>query len=224
MMARGDEPSRLLSLDDDPTQPSQRLYSLAADIARLAPRIKHRRLTARSSVGRRWFEIFPGAHYHLLTAVSMLLAPSILWEFGTDTGMSALALLEGNALARIYTVDTEDWRTKQNPWLLEEDFADERMTQVVADMASPELFATWGECIAGAELIFVDGPKDGLTEPAFLARLAALPFRRFPIVVFDDTRVMNMLHIWRGITRPKLDLTSYGHHTGTGLVDWCGTL
>jgi len=68
MMARGDEPSRLLSLDDDPTQPSQRLYSLAADIARLAPRIKHRRLTARSSVGRRWFEIFPGEHYNLLTA------------------------------------------------------------------------------------------------------------------------------------------------------------
>ncbi|HYP35598.1 MAG TPA: hypothetical protein VEQ62_04600 [Stellaceae bacterium] len=224
MRARGNEPSRLLSLDDEPWRPSQRLYSLAHDIAGLAPRITHRRLGARPSAGRRWFEVFPGQHYHLLTAISVVLGPRIIWEFGTDTGMSAVAMLEGNALARIYTVDIEPWCTKQDPWLLEADFADARVTQVVKDMAAPDLFATWGECIAGAELIFVDGPKDGLTERTFLARLAAVPFRRSPIVVFDDIRVMNMIDIWRGIARPKMDLTSYGHHTGTGLVDWCGSL
>jgi len=91
-------------------------------------------------------------------------------------------------------------------------------------MADPEFFATWGDIIAGAELIFIDGPKNGRTEQAFLARLAAVPFHRSPIVVFDDIRVINMIDIWRGIARPKMDLTSYGHHTGTGLVDWCGTL
>ena len=159
-----------------------------------------------------------------MTAISVLLGPRIIWEFGTDTGMSALAMLEGNALARIYTVDIAGWRTKPDPWLLEEDFADERVTQVVADMADPEFFATWGDIIAGAELIFIDGPKNGRTEQAFLARLAAVPFHRSPIVVFDDIRVINMIDIWRGIARPKMDLTSYGHHTGTGLVDWCGTL
>ena len=223
-MARGDEPSRLLSLDDEPWRPTQRLYSVAHDIAGLAPRITHRSLGARPSAGRRWFEVFPGEHYHLLTAISVLLGPRIIWEFGTDTGMSALAMLEGNALARIYTVDIAGWRTKPDPWLLAEDFADERVTQVVADMADPEFFATWGDIIAGAELIFIDGPKNGRTEQAFLARLAAVPFHRSPIVVFDDIRVINMIDIWRGIARPKMDLTSYGHHTGTGLVDWCGTL
>jgi predicted O-methyltransferase YrrM len=223
-MARGEEPSLLLSLDDEPWKPSQRLYHLAVDIASLAPRIQHRALETRHSVGRRWFEYFPGEHYNLLTALSMLLGPSIIWEFGTDTGMSALAMREGSPLARIYTVDTRPWPTTAEPWLLDADFADEAMTQLVASMAAPDLFEVWGECIAGAELIFVDGPKDGATEREFLARLAAVPFRRCPIVVFDDIRVMNMVRVWRAIARPKMDMTSYGHHTGTGLVDWCGTL
>ncbi len=38
--------------------------------------------------------------------------------------------------------------------------------------------------------------------------------------MFDDIRVWNMLEIWRGIRRPKLDLTSFGHWSGTGLVDY----
>jgi hypothetical protein len=39
-------------------------------------------------------------------------------------------------------------------------------------------------------------------------------------LVFDDIRIWNMLRIWREIVRPKLDLTSFGHWTGTGIVDW----
>jgi hypothetical protein len=31
---------------------------------------------------------------------------------------------------------------------------------------------------------------------------------------------MPMLGVWRGIARPKLDLTSFGHGSGTGLVRW----
>lgn len=41
-----------------------------------------------------------------------------------------------------------------------------------------------------------------------------------PILVFDDIRAWNMLAIWREIRMPKLDLTSFGHWSGTGLVDW----
>jgi hypothetical protein len=40
--------------------------------------------------------------------------------------------------------------------------------------------------------------------------------------MFDDTRVLNMIEIWRRLNRPKLDLTSFGHWSGTGLVDWNG--
>jgi hypothetical protein len=223
-MPRATEPSLLLSLDDEPWRPSRRLYALAADLATLTPRIGHRRLGPRSSRGPRWFETFPGEHYHLLTALSVLLRPQIIWEFGTDTGMSAVALSEGNALARVVTVDLVPWRTTASTWFSQEDFDDDRICQVVSDMASPALFEAGGECLAAAELIFVDGPKDGQTEQAFLELLGGVAFSRNPIVVFDDIRVINMVNVWRGIARPKMDLTSYGHFTGTGLVDWCGSL
>jgi len=39
-------------------------------------------------------------------------------------------------------------------------------------------------------------------------------------VIFDDIRDLNMLQFWRDIAPPKLDLSSFGHWTGTGLVRW----
>ena len=38
--------------------------------------------------------------------------------------------------------------------------------------------------------------------------------------MFDDIRLLNMIEQWRALPRPKLDLTSFGHWSGTGLVDW----
>jgi hypothetical protein len=40
--------------------------------------------------------------------------------------------------------------------------------------------------------------------------------------MFDDIRFWNMLRIWRNVAAPKLDITSFGHWSGTGLVDWAG--
>ena len=41
-----------------------------------------------------------------------------------------------------------------------------------------------------------------------------------PIVMLDDIRLWRMLSFWQDIPRPKLDLTSFGHWSGTGLVDY----
>ncbi len=49
---------------------------------------------------------------------------------------------------------------------------------------------------------------------------ATLNLPAHALVVFDDIRVMNMVATWRRIARPKLDLTSFGHWSGTGLIDW----
>ncbi len=38
--------------------------------------------------------------------------------------------------------------------------------------------------------------------------------------MFDDIRLMNMVEIWNNLAKPKLDLTSFGHWAGTGLVSW----
>jgi hypothetical protein len=144
-----------------------------------------------------------------------------VWEFGTDTGMSTVAISEGlGPEAKIFTVDVDCWTTKQNPWLVEADFASGRVTQVVSDMMAPDLYVDHLDSLRRAELIFVDGPKDGTTELAFLKQLDDIPFQNNPIVVFDDIRLMNMISFWRGLQRPKMDMTSFGHWSGTGLVDW----
>jgi hypothetical protein len=136
--------------------------------------------------------------------------------------MSTVALLEClGAGGKIYTVDIDSWESKQRPWLLADDFGSGRVTQAISDMKAADLFGRYGDSMAEAELVFVDGPKDGSTEAAFLDLLATVPFRRNPIIVFDDIRLMNMVYIWRGIQRPKMDMTSFGHWSGTGLVDWC---
>jgi hypothetical protein len=31
---------------------------------------------------------------------------------------------------------------------------------------------------------------------------------------------LNMIELWRNVQKPKLDLTSFGHWSGTGLIDW----
>jgi hypothetical protein len=136
--------------------------------------------------------------------------------------MSTVALLEClRPSAKIYTVDIDSWESKPRPWLVADDFGSGRVTQVVSNMKAADLFVRHLDSIAEAELLFVDGPKDGSTEAAFLDLLATVPFRRNPIIVFDDIRLMNMVFVWRSIQRPKMDLTSFGHWSGTGLVDWC---
>lgn len=47
-----------------------------------------------------------------------------------------------------------------------------------------------------------------------------LPFRRNPIIVFDDIRLMRIVYVWRSIQRPKMDMTSFGHWSGGAAQAW----
>ena len=217
------EASMIFRLDDEPWRPSPRLYSLAASIAAQAPATTHALLDGRNGGGQRWWEVFPGEHYHLLSTLCRLLAPKSVWEFGTDTGMGTIAMLEGlGADARISTVDIDAWSSKPGSWLTRVDFDPGRVTQIVASMSSRAFFKRHAESLEEAELVFVDGPKDGSTEIRFLELMDKIAFKRAPIVLFDDIRTANMLAIWRQIKRPKMDITSNGHWSGSGLVDWSG--
>ena len=62
--------------------------------------------------------------------------------------------------------------------------------------------------------------KDGVCEPRILANLQRIAFRKPPLLVMEDIRVWTMLKVWRDIPYPKLDVTSFGSWTGTGLVEW----
>lgn len=93
-----------------------------------------------------------------------------------------------------------------------------RVACAVADLSDPRCFAEHVDVLAGADLVFVDGPKDVQFEEAFLpAYIAAMKGNEVPLTILDDIRVPNMLNIWRDLPLPKLDVTSFGHWSGTGV-------
>lgn len=203
--------------------PSRRLIDLALDAAARARDLQFRIFAGRPSREPRWFETWPGEHYRLLAGLVAALGAREIVEIGTHTGMGALALLEalpaGGALT---TFDIKQWRDIPETWLRDEDFAGGRLTQQIADIAAPGVIGRHAALFEAADFIFIDGPKDGVTEPKFLAALETLTLKPDAIVMFDDIRVLNMVALWRRLERPKLDMTSFGHWSGTGLVDWNG--
>ncbi|WP_341884141.1 hypothetical protein [Synechococcus sp. UW140] len=57
-------------------------------------------------------------------------------------------------------------------------------------------------------------------DPAFLSLLAAAKLSQQPRwLLLDDIHLLPMVECWRSISSPKLDLTSFGHWSGTGIVD-----
>jgi hypothetical protein len=56
-------------------------------------------------------------------------------------------------------------------------------------------------------------------QKVFMPAPVNVRFRQTPIVVFDDIRVWNMLAIWHDLRWPKLDPTSFGHWSGTGICE-----
>jgi predicted O-methyltransferase YrrM len=219
--ARHAEYSMVLSTDDDRSTPSPRLLSLGLEAAHLAERLTLEDIAARMAQPPYFPNVWPGEHYRLLAALVKILHATTVVEIGTYTGLSALTLKKHlPPRGRVATFDITPWAAITGTCLRPADFDDGRLVQFVGDLCQPEVFEEHRTLLASAELIFVDAAKDGVMEGTLLKRLASVDYRGAPIVVFDDIRLWKMLSIWRSISRPKLDLTSFGHWTGTGLVDW----
>jgi predicted O-methyltransferase YrrM len=215
------ERSYLFSADDDPGRPTPELIELALKGVREAMEVELSDLSGRITSGVRYPEVWPGEHYKLLAGFVRLLAPRLVIEIGTATGMSALAMKKYLPQAgRLVTYDLVDWREYPEHLLTEDDFEDGRLSQHLIDLSDPAGFHGQIPTLRQADLIFVDAAKDGEQEQRFLDHFERCPFEKAPLVIFDDIRLWNMLRIWRQITRPKLDLTSFGHWSGTGLILW----
>lgn len=217
----GDRAARHSMIHAGPDAPSDRLLDLALEAVRAARTEDLSAVVARIRSGPRWPEIWPGEHYRLLAGLVKVMAPRIVIEIGTYRGMSALTLAKNlPAGAVLHTFDLAPWDSIGGQCLVREDFADGRIVFDVADLGDRAGFEARRRLFESADLIFVDAAKDGRFEPRFLAHLEGVSFARPPIVVFDDVRLWKMLKVWRDVRRPKLDLVSFGHWTGTGLIDW----
>lgn len=221
----GDHADGLLSLVSPVAVPPggerevERLMELALAAASHAAAMDLGDIAERMSTTPRWPNIWPGEHYRLLAALTARIRPKSVVEIGTFLGLSALAMKETlPAQARIVTFDLLPWNSFPATCLRPADFADGRLRQELGDLAQPEVFRAHAGLLAQSELIFLDGPKNRTFERAFLGQLATLPFAAPTLLVIDDIRLWSMLDIWREIPFPKLDVTSLGHFSGTGLV------
>lgn len=201
---------------------SDYLIDLALRAAQEAWHTELPELSARVAAdGNDFTRIWPGEHYRLLAALVKLLQPKHVVEIGTFRGLSALALKKYlPAAGKITTFDVVPWNSFADTCLRPEDFQDDRLRQQIGDLSNPAVFELHRPLIQEMELLFVDGPKDGVFERKFLQQLETVDFHKPLLVVMDDIRFWNMLAIWQEIARPKLDLTSFGHWSGTGLVEW----
>ena len=213
--------SMLYSADDEKGQASNRLISIALEAVKKAQDVSLKDVSTRLIGMPDYPEVWPGEHYKLLAGLILTLKPKTVIEIGTYTGISALAMKKFlQPGAKLYTYDIFQWSTFKDTCLNKEDFSDGQLVQLIDDLTDPVTLTKHKSLLENADLIFVDAAKDGSQEQKFLDNFETLSFKNKPILVFDDIRVWNMLKIWREISRPKLDLTSFGHWAGTGLVEW----
>ena len=211
------------SPDDEPGKPTRAVIETALDVVRHTLDIDLSAISRRITTGPKWTEFWPGEHYKLLAGFVSWLKPKTVVEVGTFTGLSSLALKHYLPKdSKVVTFDLIPWQNIPDTVLTEDDFRDGRLVQILADLADPATFQKHAGLLSESTLIFADGPKDGKFEPAFGALLSALPRAQPAWVLWDDIRDLHMLQYWRDIARPKLDLSSFGHWTGTGLVWWEG--
>jgi len=167
-----------------------------------------------------FFNVFPGEHYRLLAGMILELQPELVLEIGTYTGMSARVICDYSPLnCAIHTFDLLAW-DRFDSYLSPDDFQSKRLQQHLDNLANSEVFTRYFPLLDQAHLVFCDAPKDGIFEPAFLNLMAAARFsQRARWLLLDDIRLLPMVECWRSIASPKLDLTSFGHWSGTGIVD-----
>jgi predicted O-methyltransferase YrrM len=224
-MIRHQEKSVICSLDDDPfSQVSahpeiKALIELVSQAIPLASGIDLSELSSRIPDGPKYNNVWPGEHYKILAAIVSILKPKTIVEIGTGTGLSALSLLKFLPKdGKLITFDTQEWKQVKDTAFIDSDFNDQRLNFSTDNLTDPLMAGVYAGVLAKTDLFFIDAAKDVTTEVALLKNLESIPFEKPPLMIFDDIRLMNMISIWRSLPYPKLDITSFGHWSGTGLV------
>ena len=164
---------------------------------------------------------WPGEHYQLLAGLAEVWGdgdPISVVEVGTYTGSISTCVavhtvrraghhVRSCAVGLVRAHDAESGR-----------FRGSARTAPRRPVGSGHVCRTRVPTLASADIVFVDAPKDGQFEYQFLPWLFVVEPERSQLVVLDDVRVVPMINLWRSLPLPKLDVASFGHWSGTGLV------
>lgn len=169
---------------------------------------------------------FPGDHYRLLSGLLSVLdnnsSLSSIVDIGTHYGTGTRVMLDYAPNAEVATFDVTAWDKFPTTFLKQSDFKSNggRLTQYLENLQHPDVFSKHKDLLVNADFIMCDGPKDGSFERSFISKLASLDFPSKPrFLLLDDIRFQTEMPLWRQIQSPKADLTSFGHFSGTGLVN-----
>ena len=214
------EYSMILSAEGD-SPPSPKILDSSLKAIQAANDIDLSIISKRLEDSTDYLNLWPGEHYKLLAGFVKALKPKTIIEIGTATGLSALSMKSAlPANGKIYTFDLVGWESYEGAYLKEEDFADGKLTQYTDDLAKPFFIEKYRAILEKADLIFIDATHDGKLEEKLMENFQKVHFEKPPLLILDDIRVWTMLSMWRKVKLPKLDLTSFGHWSGTGIIEW----
>ena len=207
--------SKCLSVDDDPAAQAFDDYGLICQALTVAAG------TDLSYIDNPFANAFPGDHYRLLAGLMTSLRPKLVVDIGTHYG-TGTRVMHDFSKARIETFDLLAWNQFDTTFLNAGDMRSNggRINQHLVDLSNDEVFKKYSAMLDQADFIMCDAPKDGKFEEKFFWLLSTLKMKpKTRWMLLDDIRFTSELVSWRRIQNPKIDLTSFGHFSGTGLVD-----
>lgn len=213
------EYSMILSLMDKPALMTKELFQVSLKAIEYAYQVDFGELCSRNSQAETYANLWPGEHYRLLAGFVLAIQPKVVVEIGTSTGLSALCLKQYlPSDGQVVSFDIVPWESYPATLLRKEDL-DGRLIQHVDDLSDASVMQRYRSLMEEAEFIFIDVSHDGDLEERILSNLQKMRFNHKVFMLLDDIRVWTMLKFWRNINLPKIDLTSFGHWSGTGIVE-----
>lgn len=154
-------------------------------------------------------------HYRLLSYVSTMFNDNNLFDIGTHYGYSAFAL-SYNDTNRIQTFDIINEVT--NPTVKDR----HNINFNICDLFVEKGMKMWSPVLLDSPLIFLDvDPHNGIMEKSFYDYLFDHKYQG--VLLCDDIHYFEGMknNFWSKIPDEyKIDLTSYGHWSGTGAVSF----
>jgi hypothetical protein len=181
---------------------------IAIDIDRLRPFVRH---------SEEFYRAAGVDHYRLLAYLSTHFHGQKLFDIGTFSGESALAL-SYNDSNHVHSFDVVNKvpdvrRCKRN------------VSYHLCDLFDPDLRERWKTELLASPLIFIDvDPHEGTREYDFVRWLQR---HEYPgIIVLDDIWAFKGMRdkLWLQLeSNIKADITPFGHWSGTGVISFSGT-
>lgn len=211
-------PSLIFSLEKSKT--SDYLIQISADAMRMASKISLK-CGKKNLPDSKFLNEFPGEHYRIISSIVNITNSTKVVEIGTYSGLGTLSIKAGFQKSGIIkTFDIIEWdKLNVESHFVKNDFIDGSIEQLIGDLSDKNFFNNNMDILNDAEIIFMDAPKDDRFEYKMINQLTKLSKKNNKILILDDIKFINMIDLWRNIKSPKIDISSFGHWCGTGIVD-----